>query len=46
MVTIVFDGDDADTSDILNAPVYDGDDADGMQDIEKIIIYDGGGAAG
>lgn len=46
MVTIVFDGDDADTSDISNAPVYDGDDADGMQDIEKIIIYDGGGAAG
>lgn len=46
MVTIVLDGDDADTSDVLNASIYDGDDADGLQDIEKIVIYDGGGAAG
>ena len=46
MVTIIFDGDDADTSDIPNATIYDGDDADGLQDVAKIVVYDGGGAAG
>ena len=46
MITIILDGDDADTSDLENAAIYDGDDADGLQDIEKNIIYDGGGAAG
>lgn len=46
MVTLILDGDDADKSDILNPAIYDGDDADGLQDVEKIVIYDGGGAAG
>ena len=46
MVTIIFDGDDADTSDISNATIYDGDDADGIQGVDKVIVYDGGGAAG
>lgn len=46
MVTLIIDGDDADTSDVIDAPVYDGDDADGIEDITKMIVYDGGGAAG
>jgi hypothetical protein len=46
VVALILDGDDADKSDILNPTIYDGDDADGLQEIEKIIVYDGGGAAG
>ena len=46
MVTIVFDGDDADTSDISDVSIFDGDDADGVQVAENVIVYDGGGAAG
>ena len=46
MITLILDGDDADTSDVVNPDIYDGDDADGIEDIEKFIIYDGGGASG
>ena len=45
MVTLILDGDDADTSDISIEAIYDGDNADGLQEIDN-IIYDGGGAAG
>lgn len=46
MVTIVLDGDDADTTDIKDPVIYDGNDANGMQSVINAVVYDGGGAAG